>query len=214
MAAHKRDGELRNGNGVKVNGNGVVAHKSGDESSNGVVAHERDGEPNLMLFSAYSATSVEAQIDSFRKYTKGTSATLRDLAHTLANRREQKPHRAYAVTSDVSDIQASLTQVVQPQSVPRVAWVFTGQGAQWPEMGAELIATNATFRATVRRLDKFLLSLPTPPPWTIEGTWKNKCLIGPRTPCRGALIKNIHSQANYLTSRAPVASTEPSSATR
>jgi acyl transferase domain-containing protein len=116
---------------------------------------------------------VEEQINAFREYTKHSSATLRDLASTLANKREQKPHRAYVVTSDSSDIQASVTQAVQPQFSPRVAWVFTGQGAQWPEMGAELIAKNTTFRATVQKLDKFLLSLPTPPPWTIEGTQRN-----------------------------------------
>ena len=135
------------------------------------LAHAEEGQQSLLLFSAYSAGSLEAQIDAFRDYVKGSNVTLRDLAYTLANRREQKPHRAYAVTGDISSLQASATQAVQ-KSPPRVAWIFTGQGAQWPEMGAELIDTNATFRATIRKLDKFLMSLPTSPPWTIEGKWK------------------------------------------
>lgn len=162
--------EETNGNAFTkdANGNGL-AHK---ETSGNGLAHAAEGQQSLLLFSAYSAGSLEAQIDAFRDYAKGSNATLRDLAYTLANRREQKPHRAYAVTGDISSsLQASATQTVQ-KSPPRVAWIFTGQGAQWPEMGAELIDTNATFRATIRKLDKFLGSLPTPPPWTIQGKWK------------------------------------------
>jgi acyl transferase domain-containing protein len=147
-----------------VNGNGKVYTES-----NGSNVSRKADEPSLLLFSAYSGTSVETQIDAFREFAKSSTAKVRDLAYTLANRREQKPQRAYAVVNDVCDVQASVTQVIQPTVTPRVAWVFTGQGAQWPEMGAELIANNATFRATVQKLDKFLLSLPTPPPWTVEG---------------------------------------------
>ncbi|KAF5014651.1 hypothetical protein F66182_14290, partial [Fusarium sp. NRRL 66182] len=35
-------------------------------------------------------------------------------------------------------------------------------------MGAELIDSNSIFRNTIKRLDKFLASLPNPPLWTIE----------------------------------------------
>jgi hypothetical protein len=165
-----------NSNGVKhkqVNSNGIDHKKLNGNSVtpkevNGKNLAHREDQQSLVLFSAYSAGSLEAQIDAYRKYIEGGNVKLRDLAYTLANRREQKPHRAYAITRDISSLQVSATQVAQ-KTFPRVAWVFTGQGAQWPEMGAELIDTNATFRATIHKLDKFLLSLPTPPLWTIEG---------------------------------------------
>jgi acyl transferase domain-containing protein len=35
-------------------------------------------------------------------------------------------------------------------------------------MGAVLLDTNDTFRNSIRKLDRFLSTLPTPPPWTIE----------------------------------------------
>ncbi|TRX93498.1 hypothetical protein FHL15_005470 [Xylaria flabelliformis] len=122
----------------------------------------------LLLFSAYSATSLEKQIDSYRHYAKARRVSVVDLSYTLANRREHRPHRAYAVTGDASTFQASVSKTI-PKSHPRVAWVFTGQGAQWAQMGADLIDSNATFSHTIRKLDRFLMSLPVPLPWTIEG---------------------------------------------
>jgi acyl transferase domain-containing protein len=122
----------------------------------------------LLLFSAYSAASLEAQINSYQVHAKNNTTLLCDLAHTLAIRREHRPHRSYAITGDVSSWEASTFEATDRFS-PRVAWVFTGQGAQWPQMGAELLDTNYTFLETIRKLDRFLLTLPDPPPWTIEG---------------------------------------------
>jgi hypothetical protein len=99
---------------------------------------------------------------------KSNKCSLRDLSYTLANKREHRPYRAYALAESASCMVASVTQAVEETS-PRVAWVFTGQGAQWPAMGAELLETNATFRSTIRKLDKVLLTLPEPVYWTIEG---------------------------------------------
>ncbi|EDU45986.1 fatty acid synthase S-acetyltransferase [Pyrenophora tritici-repentis Pt-1C-BFP] len=46
--------------------------------------------------------------------------------------------------------------------------VFTGQGAQWPTMGAHLWDTNIIFRETIQKLDRFLQTMETPPLWKIE----------------------------------------------
>jgi acyl transferase domain-containing protein len=157
----------------KTDGHGVSdmatieSRASQKEVNRKSVAHMEDQQA-LLLFSAYSAGALESQVDAYHKYIKGIAPKLRDLAYTMANKREQKPYRAYAVVGDVSTLEVSAIQVA-PNTPPRVVWVFTGQGAQWPEMGADLIDTNATFRETIRKLDKFLLSLPAPPTWTIEG---------------------------------------------
>ncbi|RYP42065.1 hypothetical protein DL767_000577 [Monosporascus sp. MG133] len=137
----------------------------------------RQGVPSsLLLFSAHSAESLQTQINDYLEYMQSQRHVgLRDLAYTLANKREHRPHRAFAVTSgDISSLQVSEPQAVKdpsvltPSSGTKVAWVFTGQGAQWPEMGADLLDTNATFRETIQKLDKFLLTLPTPPSWKLE----------------------------------------------
>lgn len=131
---------------------------------------------SILLSSAYSADSLNAQIEAYQKYVEGHKNTsLHDLAYTLANRREHKPYRAYIVTNDanhfgvVSEAQLVAVKAVSSRST-RVAWVFTGQGAQWPQMGAELIDSNITFRATIRKLDRFLQKLAVVP-WSIEGKW-------------------------------------------
>ncbi|KAF2716908.1 polyketide synthase [Polychaeton citri CBS 116435] len=121
----------------------------------------------LLLFSAYSAATIAPQVEAFKAFVINSEATVTDLAYTLANRRERKPFRSYAVTADKGCFEISASIGAQaPQ--PRIAWIFTGQGAQWPSMGKELIDTDPVFRATIRKLDRFLLTLPTPPPWNIE----------------------------------------------
>jgi acyl transferase domain-containing protein len=130
----------------------------------------REAAAVLLQFSAYSAASLDAQIKALTDHVRDGKVNLQDLAYTLGSRREHRPYRAYAVTSDLSDIRCSSTNVVQERAAPKVAWVFTGQGAQWPGMGAELIEVNNVFRTTIRKLDAYLQSLPSPPSWSIEGT--------------------------------------------
>ncbi|KAI1821732.1 acyl transferase domain-containing protein [Xylaria intraflava] len=134
---------------------GVNAHVSNDRvralNMNGHVHEEKP--QTLLLFSAYSRTSLDAQIEGYREHVKARS-------------REHKPHRSYAVTDDFSSLQTPAAQAM-PELPHRIGWIFTGQGAQWPAMGARLIDGNATFRATINKLDDFLLTLPTPLPGTI-----------------------------------------------
>ncbi|KAI1361572.1 putative polyketide synthase [Xylaria arbuscula] len=134
---------------------------------NGHVGHANKSQ-SLLLFSAYSGGALEDQIEACRAYARTSHISIRDLSYTLANRREHRSHRAYAVTGDVLTFQACAPRATS-NSQPHVGWVFTGQGAQWAQMGAELIDTNHVFCHTIRKLDKFLLTLPIPPPWTIEG---------------------------------------------
>ncbi|GLA97323.1 type I Iterative Polyketide synthase (PKS) [Aspergillus tubingensis] len=125
-----------------------------------------DENAHLLLFSAHSAVSLQTSIAAHQAYIEQGHAPLQDVAYTLANRRSHHTYRAYAVTDDQKSWNVSTAEAVSLP--PRVVWVFTGQGAQWPQMGAELLEVNATFRDTIQKLDRFLRTLPSPPPWTIE----------------------------------------------
>ncbi|PON24523.1 KR domain-containing protein [Trichoderma gamsii] len=123
----------------------------------------------LLLLSSNSEAALKQTIEAHKTFAETTTSSLKDVAYTLANRREHKSHRAFAIAGKFND-QTSF-EVFGPESTeaaPRVAWIFTGQGAQWPEMGAELIDSNPIFRKSIRSLDAFLAGLPTPPSWTIE----------------------------------------------
>ena len=55
-------------------------------------------------------------------------------------------------------------------SAPRLLGVFTGQGAQWPKMGCELITASTCARGIIAMLDRSLAELPKydRPSWSIE----------------------------------------------
>ncbi|KAL7918585.1 polyketide synthase [Trichoderma austrokoningii] len=137
------------------------------------VAPEIDAETGdiqqLLLLSSNSESSLKQTIEAHKTFAETTSSSLKDVAYTLARRRDHKSHRAFAIAGRVND--KLLFEEFGPESTepaPRVAWIFTGQGAQWAEMGAELIDSNPIFRKSIRSLDAFLLGLPTPPTWNIE----------------------------------------------
>ncbi|KOS17128.1 Lovastatin nonaketide synthase [Escovopsis weberi] len=125
----------------------------------------------------YSAESLDAQFKAVEEFVQRESQVdLGDLAYTLAVKREHRPCRAFAVATATPDgIELSQSQPPKELSAltsprgPKIAWVFTGQGAQWARMGVDLLDINATFSGTIRKLDKVLRTLPMPPPWTIEG---------------------------------------------
>lgn len=111
---------------------------------------------------------------------------MRDLAYTLHSRRTRFPFAVSfaAPTPEVllSKINSKIDRVrSRPDesvgvrtartatSSPRILGVFTGQGAQWAQMGAELISKSPAARRIIDRLDAQLASLPEEarPSWTI-----------------------------------------------
>lgn len=91
-----------------------------------------------------------------------------DLAYTLAFHREQLPFRAYVTTDEESNIEISATAKC-PSETPNVVMVFSGQGAQWPQMGRELLMSDSLFQEDIEEMDRILQSLGFPPSWSIKG---------------------------------------------
>ena len=97
-----------------------------------------------------------------------------DLARTLGTRRSKLSERGYALAGQKTlgeDLQADVFQNRTPgksYSAHPFAFVFTGQGAQWPEMGKELITEFASFKRSIQELDSVLQKLPERPEWTLE----------------------------------------------
>ncbi|KAI2612374.1 PKS-NRPS hybrid [Hypoxylon fragiforme] len=134
------------------------------------------------IFSSASESTLSAELEKYREYLSG-SATVRleDLSWTLSNRRSTLPWRAVVpATSNVEDLIQKLEDCVEftnesssaktRGSKPRILGIFTGQGAQWPRMGAELIEKSPAAGKILARLDKSLQSLPIRdrPTWSLR----------------------------------------------
>ena len=86
---------------------------------------------------------------------------LSDLAFTLSNRRSAFQWRTTFVALSAKDLTSALTQRIKSGragKAPKIAFVFTGQGAQWHAMGRELLAYDV-YAQTVKEADQYLKTL-------------------------------------------------------
>ncbi|WDK17260.1 beta-ketoacyl synthase domain-containing protein [Colletotrichum graminicola] len=122
----------------------------------------------LLAFSAKHPDSVKSLTNKVENYLNQSSGSLNNVAYSLAARREIHTYRAFCVTDGSSALQISPV-IKRKCSTPDVVWVFTGQGAQWAQMGKELIEQEPLFGERIDSLDKILAGLSEPPSWTIKG---------------------------------------------
>lgn len=126
----------------------------------------------LLVFSGHSKASVQKRGLQLQEYVKTNPGTIKDLSYTLAYRREHLKYRAFMTAQDAAPNPPSECEESKSSDVS-VAYVFTGQGAQWPDMGKQLINSSERFRGSVSQMDKALQALPHPPAWTIMGRFPN-----------------------------------------
>lgn len=122
---------------------------------------------HILLFSANSQQPLTKVVENYREYVEQNPEKVADVAYTLANRREHLPHRAFAIAK--GGVVGMSPPTTKPGPPPSIVMVFTGQGAQWPLMGRELMQSNPAFLATIRSLDRHLQGMKSPPQWKIEG---------------------------------------------
>ena len=127
----------------------------------------------ILPFSGSTTQSLEARIlELSKRFSLGETYDFGDLCHTLADRRSKLGRKGFLITSAAtakSDF--SLNKLVTPRKViPKldIGFIFTGQGAQWPQMGKELIEQYPLFSQTIDHLDSVLQALPEAPAWSIR----------------------------------------------
>jgi acyl transferase domain-containing protein len=125
---------------------------------------------HLLLFSAHDKAALQRNFAVHSEAVK--SYDLLDVAYTLGNRRTAFASRGYTVVSPVTQRESSLgsLSVAESKKPATIGYVFTGQGAQWARMGAELMNYYPSFLHSIRRLDLALEELDNAPDWTLEDT--------------------------------------------
>lgn len=139
--------------------------------------------PVPFVFSAASGKSLQGYLKKFADFltVNKSSVDLEDVAFTLHARRSRLPLGTTVTASAIDDLLATLDEkiqgaapvdaVLQPNDARRsILGVFTGQGAQWPRMGAELMATSPAATEMFEALERRLNRLPAVerPSWSLR----------------------------------------------
>lgn len=138
-------------------------------------------------FSAASQTSLKRLLGLYSVYLKNNkSIDPSDLLHTLASRRSQLAIKvafcAENIDSTIEKLDALVEQtedcgIVSSSNPERILGIFTGQGAQYAEMGKDLFLSSQAVRATFKKLEGYLAELPVAdrPDWSLS----NELLAAP-----------------------------------
>ncbi len=126
--------------------------------------------PEVELPLVVSARSEPALIQAVGRLAERLAGCAQDdyydLCHTAA-RRARHPHRAVVLASTPRSAADRLAAVAGGDAADgaasgiaakdgRVVFAFSGNGSQWPGMGADLIASEPVFQAAIEEVDRLL----------------------------------------------------------
>ncbi|THC99245.1 hypothetical protein EYZ11_001244 [Aspergillus tanneri] len=140
-----------------------------------------------LVFSANSDASLVNMVKAFAGYLKSMRPPyMLDLAWTLQAKRTELPYRKAFAGSNLQDFIAEMEKAIQVSKGvssgtlgtrsldatqshdQKILGIFTGQGAQWPSMGAGLLQSSDIFAQTIQNLEDSLRELPDKPTWSLR----------------------------------------------
>lgn len=129
--------------------------------------------PYLFKVSAADDLSLKQMSLRFAEYVETSKPVLRDLAHTMLGRRSTLRKSIFFTASTHEEVVAALRSDdhsvhAKPNETRKdLIFMFTGQGAQWAQMGMSLMDQCPLFRSVIHECDRLLSELPDPPVWEI-----------------------------------------------
>jgi acyl transferase domain-containing protein len=128
---------------------------------------------HLLPLSGHTPEALRAVARSYRAFlTSEASETFPDICYSAARHRSHHDYRLGIVADSAKEAVERLDAFLaeqpaegvsavsrRPVRAPRVAFLFTGQGSQYVDMGRELYDRQPVFRQTLQRCDELLLPL-------------------------------------------------------
>jgi polyketide synthase 5 len=141
-------------------------HQAPETAPDQAAAGSATTAPLLFPLSSTSADQLRRTAGRLAAWVQAHhDVTLPDLSYTLTRRRAHRPVRTAVIASTQPELTQALREVADSDTpyVPAVGhddrgpvWVFSGQGSQWAAMGAQLLATEPVFAATVARAEPLI----------------------------------------------------------
>ena len=125
-----------------------------------------DRRQRLYVLSAASQRSLRKQVTTLASYLMEphfSTGFMGNLAFTLGERRSMHEWRLVVAAETQQELMNALKDEAYVQnrvvSIPKVGFVFTGQGAQYAKMGQDLLAWSTEYSDTLRAADRKLQNL-------------------------------------------------------
>lgn len=143
----------------------VVLERPPSAESTGSPSKLPRGGPKLFAVTANNEESLKKQVKMLGIYVEKhpeifQSSLFRDMAYTLGQRRTHLPYRLALPATTLENLARDLNSASIPKrpasQVPKLAFVYTGQGAQWATMGASLLESHSVFADTIQAADEVL----------------------------------------------------------
>ena len=165
---------------------GTNAHailESYDKPVDGLVA-EHTALFTPFVFSAVSNQSLRASLSAYAVHLAAhPEISVRDLAYTLRERRSIYPYRVSFPATALDELKSKIVARLEDEdsnlgvrtlrrsgAPSKILAVFTGQGAQYARMGADLIEQSSFAQHIVQALEADLAELPSEdrPSWSLQ----------------------------------------------
>ena len=136
--------------------------------------------PRLFVWSTSDEAGTKRLCQAYHEFLSSTKTAkwedeyLDDLAYTLAMKRTLFPYRSYVQAATLLDLVKGLEagsgpiKPLRSKANTNLAFVFTGQGAQWARMGIELLQ-YPVFKRSFEEADTFIKTLKSP--WSLLGKY-------------------------------------------
>ncbi|CAI7639412.1 unnamed protein product [Penicillium glandicola] len=130
-----------------------------------------DSAPVLLLLSVPQANRISTTAGGLSQWLRDTDGaiSLSKVASTLSQRRAHHRFRHAIVADSVANAIATLDDLAKDvpnrwtindrigtEAAKGTVWVFSGHGAQWPDMGRELFHSSPVFGEVVRNLEPII----------------------------------------------------------